>query len=127
MTAHDSSLPVLEAASGGLFTEPILAVAQGEGCDPLRLLRFIRNGRVVIMRRGNASLGIGKGLRTKVNVNIGTSHTVVSPEEEVRKAETAERFGADTLSDLSTGGDIRMIRDAVFRHTRIPITTVPVY
>ncbi len=118
---------MLEAASGGLVTDPVLAVAQGEGCDPLRLLRFIRNGRVVIMRRGNTSLGIGKGLRTKVNVNIGTSHSMVSLKEEVRKAETAERFGADTLSDLSTGGDIRMIREAVFRHTRIPITTVPVY
>lgn len=127
MTAHDPSPPVLEAASGGLVTNPILNVAHQEGFDPLRLLRFIRNGRIVIMRRGNNSLGIGKGLRTKVNVNIGTSHALVSLKDELKKAETAERFGADTLSDLSTGGDIRMIREAVFRHTRIPITTVPVY
>lgn len=127
MSDHDPSLTLLEAASGGLVTGPVLAVAQREGSDPLRLLRLIREGRVVVMRRGQASLGIGEGLRTKVNVNIGSSHSRVSPKDEVRKAEIAERFGADTLSDLSTGGDIRMIREAIFCHTRIPITTVPVY
>jgi phosphomethylpyrimidine synthase len=118
---------MLEAASGGLVTDPVLAVAQREGCDPFRLLRLIRQGRVVVMRRGPASLGIGEGLRTRVNVNIGSSHSRISPEDEVSKAEIAERFGADTLSDLSTGGDIRKIRDMIFHRTHVPVTTVPVY
>jgi phosphomethylpyrimidine synthase len=127
MKENEAAGTILEAATTGLVTDPILAVACREGQDPRRLLTFIAKGSVVIMRRGDTSLGIGKGLRTKVNVNIGSSHTRGSLEEEVKKAEIAEKFGADTISDLSTGGDIRKIREAIFEHTRVPITTVPVY
>jgi phosphomethylpyrimidine synthase len=79
------------------------------------------------MRRGKRSVGIGKGLKTKVNVNIGTSPLRVDPDEEVEKAVLAERCGADTLTDLSMGGDIRAIRARIFENTTIPITTVPIY
>jgi phosphomethylpyrimidine synthase len=79
------------------------------------------------MRREGKSLGIGKGLRTKVNVNIGTSPSRIDPDAEVEKAVLAEKYGADTLTDLSMGGDIREIRRRVFRATKIPITTVPIY
>ena len=79
------------------------------------------------MRRGKRSVGIGKGLKTKVNVNIGTSPLRVDPDEEVEKAILAERYGADTLTDLSMGGDIGAIRARIFENTTIPITTVPIY
>lgn len=120
-------VPILEAARAGGLPEPVCQVAARERIDPEKLRRAVINGSVVIMQRGNHALGIGKGLRTKVNVNIGTSNTRISPEEEVEKARIAERYCADTITDLSMGGDIRAIRDSIFRVTTIPITTVPIY
>jgi phosphomethylpyrimidine synthase len=103
------------------------SVARAEGIDPQVLSASIARGDAVIMRRGKVSVGIGKGLRTKVNVNIGTSPLKADPDEEVKKAVLAEECGADTLTDLSTGGDVREIRRMILRATRLPITTVPIY
>jgi len=102
-------------------------VADAEHIDPADLSRNLADGSVVIMRRNDRYVGIGRNLRIKVNVNIGTSNVHSSPEEEVKKARTAERFGADTLSDLSMCENVREVRSLVFAHTTIPITTVPVY
>jgi phosphomethylpyrimidine synthase len=66
-------------------------------------------------------------LSTKVNVNIGTSGSKVIPDEEIEKARLAEKFGADTISELSMGGRIPDIRRAVATCTSVPLTTVPVY
>ncbi len=60
-------------------------------------------------------------------MNLGASSSKISLQDEVTKAMTAERFGADTISDLSMGGDINAIRDEILRHTTLPLTTVPVY
>ena len=79
------------------------------------------------MQRGDRVVGIGKGLSTKVNVNLGTSTGKVSVAAEIKKARIAEEFGADTISDLSMGGDINAIRKEIFSHTTLPITTVPIY
>jgi phosphomethylpyrimidine synthase len=79
------------------------------------------------MSRGRCSVGIGEGLRTKVNVNIGTSSEKHDPQEEVRKAKIAEMYGADTISDLSMGPDIGGTRNLIFKNTSLPITTVPIY
>ena len=95
--------------------------------DPVYLCRQIAEGRVVIMQRGELAIGIGKGLRTKVNVNLGTSSTRISLEEEIQKARIAETYGADTISDLSMGGKITEIRREILRHTTLPLTTVPIY
>ncbi|MDG6256011.1 MAG: phosphomethylpyrimidine synthase ThiC [Methanomicrobiaceae archaeon] len=118
---------LVESATAGTVTPQMNAVADGEGIDPALLCRRIADGSVVIMQRGDRSVGIGSGLRTKVNVNLGTSNLSISPGEEVKKALIAEKFGADTLSDLSMGGDIPAIRRAIMRHTTLPITTVPIY
>jgi phosphomethylpyrimidine synthase len=118
---------ILEAARAGRLPEHILQVAARERIDPEKLRRAVVKGSVVIMQRGEHALGIGKGLRTKVNVNIGTSNTRISPEEELEKARIAERYCADTITDLSMGGDIKAIRESIFRATTIPITTVPIY
>jgi phosphomethylpyrimidine synthase len=79
------------------------------------------------MKRADRFTGIGKDLSTKVNVNFGTSAGKVNVQDEVRKARIAEEFGADTISDLSMGGDINAIRTKIFACTMLPVTTVPVY
>ncbi|MCU0631974.1 MAG: phosphomethylpyrimidine synthase ThiC [Methanolinea sp.] len=107
--------------------DAIHAVAVAEHTDPEELFHNVTSGSTVIMRREDRFVGIGKGLRIKVNVNIGTSNVHSFPEEEVKKAVIAERSGADTLSDLSMGERVGEIRRLIFEHTSIPITTVPVY
>jgi phosphomethylpyrimidine synthase len=102
-------------------------VARTEGIRPEELCERISQGSIVIMQRGRRVTGIGRGLSTKVNVNLGTSSTKVCVEEEIQKARIAETFGADTISDLSMGGDINAIRKEIFLNTTLPITTVPVY
>jgi phosphomethylpyrimidine synthase len=79
------------------------------------------------MQRGKRFTGIGKGLSTKINANIGTSTSKICVEDEIAKAQIAEQYGADTISDLSMGGDINAIRAAIMASTTLPITTVPVY
>ena len=118
---------ILEHARRGNVTSPMNAVADEEGINAGVLCGRIAKGSVVIMQRGGRCVGIGKGLRTKVNVNLGTSSGKSSMEEEVKKAQIAEEFGADTISDLSMGGDINAIRQEIFFCTTLPLTTVPVY
>ena len=65
--------------------------------------------------------------RRKINANIGNSALTSNVDEELRKLHTAVYFGADTVMDLSTGGDIPMIREAILRHSPVPIGTVPLY
>lgn len=117
----------VEQARNGKATAQMDEVAKTEGIDIMDLLSSIAQGSAVIMFRDGKSVGIGKGLKTKVNVNIGTSSLKIDPEEEVRKAILAEKYGADTLTDLSMGGDISEIRKMIFENTTIPLTTVPIY
>jgi len=117
----------VEQAQRGTITPQIRGVARTEGIDPEKLCERIAAGSAVIMQRGTRYTGIGKGLSTKVNVNLGTSSTKVCLDNEIQKAKIAEIFGADTISDLSMGGDINAIRKEIFSHTTLPVTTVPVY
>jgi phosphomethylpyrimidine synthase len=71
--------------------------------------------------------GIGRMITTKINANIGASPVASGTEEEVEKLRWAQRFGADTLMDLSTGGDLAACRQAIIDHATIPIGTVPIY
>ena len=118
---------LVDSAREGRLTRPMKTVAAEEGVDPNELLQRIAAGSVVIMQRKNRCMGIGTGLRTKINVNLGTSSGKVSLSDELKKAEIAETFGADTISDLSMGGDIDAIRREILSHTTLPVTTVPVY
>jgi phosphomethylpyrimidine synthase len=117
----------IEQAQKGTITPQMQDIAQSENIDPHELRERIAAGSAVIMRRGKHCCGIGKGLLTKVNVNLGTSSTKICVDEEIQKAGIAETFGADTISDLSMGGDINAIRKEIFSHTTLPVTTVPVY
>jgi phosphomethylpyrimidine synthase len=118
---------LIEQAQHGKVTRQIRQLAQDERIDPGLLRQRIAEGSVVIMQRGKYLTGIGNGLSTKINVNLGTSSNRISPDDEIRKAQIAEEFGADTISDLSMGGEINAIRQVIFDHTTLPITTVPVY
>ncbi len=117
----------IERARAEKITPQCRSVAKKEGISPEIIASRISKGSNVIMSRGRCTVGIGKGLRTKVNVNIGTSSERHDPQEEVRKAKIAEMYGADTISDLSMGPDIQDTRNLIFKNTSLPITTVPVY
>ena len=117
----------VELAAGGVLTRQVKDVAMAEHVPPDVLMGRVARGSVVIMTRGEVSVGIGEGLRTKVNVNLGTSSVTCNPQEEVKKAIIAGKYGADTISDLSMGGSITNIRKAIFENSCLPITTVPMY
>jgi phosphomethylpyrimidine synthase len=85
----------------------VVSVVAAEGIDAELLCERVAEGGVVIMQRGKRCIGIGKGLCTKVNVNLGTSTSKVCVEDEIAKAHIAEQYGADTISDLSMGGLVR--------------------
>jgi phosphomethylpyrimidine synthase len=72
-------------------------------------------------------MGIGRGLRTKINANIGTSRDCMNVEEELKKLAVAIEAGADTIMDLSTGGSIDDVRKEIVRHSTVPVGTVPIY
>ena len=99
-----------------ILTEVMREVASQEGLEPELILRRIAEGQIVVplnTNRPGRIVGIGMGLRSKVNASIGTSTDIVDIEAEVRKAQAAEAAGADTLMELSVGGDLDKIRREV--------------
>nr|MDO8111518.1 phosphomethylpyrimidine synthase ThiC [Candidatus Sigynarchaeota archaeon] len=99
-----------------------------EKIDPEKLLRSIQGGNAVILGRDDyARIAIGKALRTKVNVNLGTSPLKSDEDEEMEKAAVAFRCGGDTVSDCSTAGDIDGLRRKLISSSGMPVTTVPIY
>lgn len=121
----------IEEARKGSITPEVRAVAAAERVDPAVVAGRVAAGRVVIpknaVRNGVRVCGIGEGLRTKVNANIGTSAEASNVELELRKVGAAEAAGADAIMDLSTGGDIEAIRKRVIASTALPVGTVPIY
>jgi len=123
-----SGADFLESAKLGKEMRAIGLVAKAEGVGASFLRRQIATGRVAIMERaGGPPVGIGEGLRTKVNANIGTSTEVFDTCSEIEKARTAEKYGADTITDLSMGGPLEDIRRRIMEETTVPLTTVPMY
>jgi len=121
----------LESAKRGKITPEMRLVAKAEGLDPKILAKKIAGGKIVIpsniLRKKNRICGIGEGLRTKVNANIGTSQGSSRIAIELKKLEVAVDNGADAVMDLSTGGDLRKIRKAILKASRVPVGTVPIY
>jgi len=121
---------LLEAAKNGIITDAMKEVAAAEGVEASVLLENIAEGRCVIplnKNRPSKFVGIGKGLRTKVNASIGTSSDIIDPAAEVSKAIAAQRAGADTLMELSVGGDLDSIRKDVLSAVSLPVGSVPLY
>jgi len=121
----------LELAKEGTVTGIMAMVAKDEGFSPEEIRCGVAAGHIVIPcnphRRNQKVCGIGKGLRTKVNASIGTSSDISDVALEIRKARIAEEEGADTLMELSTGGDLDAIRRAVLEHCSLPVGNVPLY
>jgi phosphomethylpyrimidine synthase len=127
----DTNLSQMHFARKGLLTEEMAYVAQRESI-PVELVRDeVAAGRLIIPANINhpelEPMGIGIATRCKVNANIGNSAVTSEVQEELRKLHTAIQHGADTVMDLSTGGSIPEIRDAILRHSPVPIGTVPIY
>jgi len=123
----------IELAREGIITEAMKKVAmdEGFGLDPETIRQRVADGHIVIAVHPNRPLqkvvGIGKGLRTKVNASIGTSSDISDIELEVRKAKVAEAEQADTLMELSTGGDLNLVRQRVLGACNLPVGNVPLY
>ena len=112
------------------ITDEIKSVSKAENLDINTILRRVASGKIVIPCNPIHSpnpLGIGKGLRVKVNANIGTSREHCNPNEEIEKAKIAVDAGAHAIMDLSTGGDLDKIRTSILKNIDVPFGTVPIY
>ena len=120
----------LETAKRGAISEEMRICAEQEGVSPEFIRQGVEAGNLVVIRNNThqdiAPLAVGKGLRTKINANIGTSRDRVDLNLELEKVRISAAAGADTLMDLSTGGDIRAIRKAI-KASPLVIGTVPIY
>ncbi|HSR11454.1 MAG TPA: phosphomethylpyrimidine synthase ThiC, partial [Thermodesulfobacteriota bacterium] len=121
----------LEYARQGKITPEMTACAQAEGVEAETIRQGLADGTLVITRNlkhgGIAPLAIGKGLRAKVNANVGTSVDHNNVEEELEKVRAAIDAGADTIMDLSTGPGIDETRKVVMKASTVPVGTVPIY
>jgi phosphomethylpyrimidine synthase len=121
----------LEQAREGVITWQMDAVAKQEQQDAEFIRKGITDGNIVVPANINHKnlkpYAIGKGLRTKVNANFGTSSDYGSVETELEKLQAAVECGADAVMDLSTGGDITATRRAILKAATVPVGTVPVY
>lgn len=112
-------------------SEYIRLVSRDENVSVKELTKSIDNGSIVIVKnplhKNCKPLGIGKGLRTKVNANIGTSQDFPLLRTELNKLEVCKKHKADTVMDLSTGGNIDNVRRAIIKRSPLPVGTVPVY
>jgi len=121
----------MKAAKMGQITEEMRIVAKEEDESTEKICKRVAAGSVVITRnieRENViPIGIGEGLRTKINANVGTSADLCDLSLEVEKAKIAVKYGADTVMDLSTSDDLDEIRRAILKAVNVPIGTVPIY
>ncbi|HHT9125490.1 MAG TPA: phosphomethylpyrimidine synthase ThiC [Candidatus Brocadiia bacterium] len=121
----------LEKAKANHITKEMKVVAKEESHKPEYIRAQVADGKIVIPcnRKRNAKqiCGVGKGLRTKVNANIGTSSDYSEVKKELAKLCVAEEAGADAVMDLSTGGDLRAVRERIIEKSTITVGSVPIY
>ena len=123
-------MTLMDEARKGIVTPAIRKVAENEHIDPDTVRKYVAKGLVTIphnIRRESRSIGIGKCMSVKINANVGTSRDFVDADDEVEKAITAVKYGADTIMDLSTGGDLDSIRKRIMDAVDVPFGTVPLY
>src|SRR5947207_12194606 len=127
----DQNFSQMHYARLGMITEEMEYVARKEKLTPELVRDEVAGGRMIILANINhpelEPMAIGVASLCKINANIGNSAVSSNIDEELRKLHTAVHFGADTVMDLSTGGDIPEIRQAILRHSPVPIGTVPIY
>ena len=122
----------MSAARRGIATDEMRQVAKDEDVSLDWLVPKIASGSIIIPSNNSRpqeihNVGIGKGLKTKVNVNIGTSTNNIDLAAEIKKAETAVKYDADTIMDLSDGGDVKHVRRTLLAAAPITFGTVPIY
>jgi phosphomethylpyrimidine synthase len=123
-------MTILSDAQKGHINPEIKSVAKTEGLDPEIVRRRVAKGSIVIPCNKIHSpniLGIGKGLRVKVNANIGTSREYCNIKEEIQKAHAAVLAGTHAIMDLSTGGKLTHVRKKILAEIKVPFGTVPIY
>jgi len=120
----------LESARKGQITDEMEKVAKEENIEIQKLIKRLSKGYITIPKNVNGKSipkGIGKGLTTKINANVGSSSEIENIETEVEKARTAVKYGADAVMDLSTGSHLNEVRKEIIRAIEVPIGTVPIY
>ena len=123
----------LESARQGIITPEMLFVAQREDLEPELIRSEVARGRMVIpantvhLTKSLEPRAIGIAAKCKINANIGNSAVTGKAEDELEKLHTAVHLGSDTVMDLSTGGNIDGIRQAIIEASPVPIGTVPIY
>ncbi len=121
----------IEMAQKGIISRQMKQVAESEGVEVDFIQQGVAQGMIVIPANAKGKraklCGIGKGLRTKVNANIGTSSEYGSADTELEKLRLAVESGADTVMDLSTGSDLVGVLHAILAASPLPIGTVPIY
>jgi phosphomethylpyrimidine synthase len=117
----------MKLAKRGVVTSAMKRIARDERVDAERVRDGVAKGRIVILEKKGKVCGIGAGLRTKVNANVGTSTDFAKVDEELRKVKAAVDAGTDTVMDLSTGGNLENVLKRVIKVSRVPVGTVPVY
>lgn len=124
-------MTITDRIQHGDIPDALRAVAAAESRDLEFILAGLRSGRIVIPQNAAKTLrrpaGIGEGLRTKVNANLGTSPEHENIDEELAKLRVAVRYGADAVMDLSTGRQIRLTRQRIIAASDVMVGTVPIY
>ncbi|UCD55623.1 MAG: phosphomethylpyrimidine synthase ThiC [Candidatus Omnitrophota bacterium] len=124
-------MSLIEKSKKGIQAPIIKKIALSEGVAGKTITENIAKGTAVIPKNKIRALkkpcGIGKGLKTKINVNIGTSTDYSSANFELKKLKAAESLGADTVMDLSTSEDLKKVRAKILERSNIPLGTVPIY
>src|SRR3954469_9641497 len=127
----DRNVSQMHFARQGTVTEEMKYVAWRERLTPQLVRDEVARGRMIIPANVNhpelEPMCIGVASLCKINANIGNSAITSNIDEELKKLHTSVHYGADTVMDLSTGGDIHEIREAILRHSPVPIGTVPIY
>jgi phosphomethylpyrimidine synthase len=127
----DTNMSQMHFARKGLITEEMAYIAQKEKISAELVRSEVAKGTMIIPANINhpelEPMAIGVEALCKINANIGNSALSSNIDEELRKLHTAVHYGADTVMDLSTGGDIPAIRHELLRHSPIPMGTVPIY
>ena len=128
---NDAIRTQLHYARRGMVTEEMEFVSRRENLSPELIREEVARGRLIIpanIRHTNLEpMCIGVASTCKVNSNIGNSAVTSEVEQELEKLRYSVKYGADTVMDLSTGGDIPRIREAILNHSPVPIGTVPIY
>ncbi|HEY9162765.1 MAG TPA: phosphomethylpyrimidine synthase ThiC [Desulfomonilia bacterium] len=124
-------MTLLENARKGIITDEMTVVARYEGLSPEYVRKGLAEGTIVIPKNSKRNLeyirGIGKGLRTKINANIGSSPYHMDMNEELRKLKAAVEAGADSVMDLSLGCSLNAIRKKIIKASPVMVGTVPIY